>query len=246
MPYPGDVLGACLDLAVLQRPVVFVAFEELGVEGDLASVACDSEEVVDLRRYVAVAYAVGPVGQFLHLVLLLVGDGHGDGHLFQFGQWQLDVVVGDHVGELLHRVHQFGQVLEAREPLLDLESVAFGFQFHGGYYLAVDASPCGERVEALGLEGSGREVALHVVQLAHAVGDRRAGHERDVAAVSGLAQPFAFVEQVLAFRGGRQLHAQVGGGDGYAEVLEVVGLVDDEHVHAQRLELDARQCLVVA
>ena len=62
----------------------------------------------------------------------------------------------------------------------------------------------------------------------------------------GLAQPFAFVEQVLAFRGGRQLHAQVRGGDGHAEVLEVVGLVDDEHVHAQRFELDARQRLVVA
>ena len=62
----------------------------------------------------------------------------------------------------------------------------------------------------------------------------------------GLAQPFAFVEQVLAFRGGRQLHAQVGGCDGHAEVLEVVGLVDDEHVHAKRFELDVRQCLVVA
>ena len=246
LPDPGDVLGACLDLAVLQGAVVLVAFEELGVEGDLSPVASDPQEVVDLRRHVAVAHEVGPVGQFLHLLLLAVGDGHGDGHLLQFGQRQLDVVVGDHVGELLHRVHQFGQVLEAREPLLDLESVAFGLQFHGGYYLAVGASPCGERVEALGLEGSGREVALHVVQLAHGVGDRRAGHERDVASVPGLAQPFAFVEQVLAFRGGRQLHAQVGGCDGHAEVLEVVGLVDDEHVHAKRFELDARQCLVVA
>ena len=178
-----------------------MAFEEFGVEGDLASVARDLEEVVVLRWHVAVAHAVRPVGQFLHLLLLPVGDGHWDGHLLQFGQWQLDVVVGDHVGELLHRVHQFGQVLEPREPLLDLEAVALGFQFHGGHDLAVGASPCGERVQPLRLEGSGREVALHVVQLAHAVGDRRAGHERDVAAVPGLAQPFAFVEQVLAFRG---------------------------------------------
>ena len=246
VPDPSDVLGARLDFAVLQGPVVFVAFEELGVEGDLSSVARDFEEVVDFRRHVAVACAVGPVGQFLHLVLLLVGDGHGDGHLFQFGQRQLDVVVGDHVGELLHCVHQLGQVLEPREPLFDLEAVAFGLQFHGGHDLSVGPRPCGERVQSLRLEGSGREVALHVVQLAHAVGYRRAGHERDVASVPGLAQPFAFVEQVLAFRGGRQLHAQVRGGDGHAEVLEVVGLVDDEHVHAQRFEFDARQCLVVA
>lgn len=104
-----------------------MAFEELGVEGDLSPVASDPQEVVDLRRHVAVAHEVGPVGQLLHLLLLAVGDGHGDGHLLQFGQRQLDVVVGDHVGELLHRVHQFGQVLEAREPLLDLESVASGF-----------------------------------------------------------------------------------------------------------------------
>ena len=246
MPDPGDVLGARLDLAVLQRPVVLVSFEELGVEGDLASVARDPQEVVDLRRHVAVAYAVRPVGQFLHLLLLPVGDRHGHGHLLQFRQRQLDVVVGDHVGELLHRVHQLGEVLEPREPLLDLEAVAFGLQFHGGHDLAVGARPCGERVQSLRLEGSGREVALHVVQLAHAVGYRRAGHERDAASVPGLAQPFAFVEQVLAFRGGRQLHAQVRGGDRHAEVLEVVGLVDDEHVHAQRFEFDARQRLVVA
>lgn len=195
--------------------------------------------------HAARAYGVGPIGQGTHERLLFGLGRHGDGDLFDLGQVEVDVVVGDHVGELFDAGHEFGQVREPGEALLDLEAGALGFELDGGHDLAERARPCGERRGALRVERPGSQIAAHVVQFAHRIGHRRAGGEHDVGAVPLFAQQVALVEHVLAFRGRRHLHAQIGRGDGHPKVLEMVGLVDEEHVDSQALELQSPQRGVV-
>ncbi len=128
--------------------------------------------------------------------------------------------------------------MEFREPLFDLVSAAFRFDLDAFDDAAVRVGPAGERLHALRLEQVGSEVALHVVQLGHGIGYRRAGREHDVASMSRLAQVLALVEQVLAFLRGGDVHAGHADRGGDGEVLELVGLVDEQHVHAEVLEVD--------
>ena len=79
---------------------------------------------------------------------------------------------------------------------------------------------------------------MHVVQFGHGVGHRRAGREHDVASMSRLAQVLALVEQVLAFLRGGNVHAGHADRGGDGEVFVLVRLVDEQHVHAEVLEVD--------
>ena len=79
---------------------------------------------------------------------------------------------------------------------------------------------------------------MHVVQFGHGIGHGRAGREHDVRSPALIAQVFALVEQVLAFLRGRDVHAGHADRGRDGEVLELVGLVHEQHVHAKVLEVD--------
>ena len=79
---------------------------------------------------------------------------------------------------------------------------------------------------------------MHVVQFGHGIGHGRAGREHDVRSPALIAQVFALVEQVLAFLRGRVVHAGHADRGRDGEVLVLVGLVHEQHVHAKVLEVD--------
>ena len=124
LPHPG---GAGGDLAVGEgRDRVVIGVEELGVEGDLAPVGRDLEEVVDVGGDLAEADGGRPLGQLRHGLALGLRRLDDDVHVLALRHVQVEVVGGDHVGEGVRRRDELGEVHEAREALLDLEAAALG------------------------------------------------------------------------------------------------------------------------
>ena len=234
-----DLLGADLHLAAFHGLDVRIGHvEQFRIETDFPAVVRDVEHVIVRRVNGSVAHQFGPFHQRVDGLFLRFGGFDRDGHHLAVRHVEVELVGGQQVRVVVERAHQLGKVMEFREPLLDLVSAAFRLDFDAFDDAAVRVGPAGERLHALRLEQVGSEVALHVVQLGHGIGYRRAGREHDVASMSCLAQVLALVEQVLAFLRGRDVHAGHADRGGDGEVLVLVGFVDEQHVHAEVLEVD--------
>lgn len=72
-----------------------MAFEELGVEGDLSPVASDPQEVVDLRRHVAVAHevALSDSSSISFFWRSVMGTGTGTCSSSGSGSWMSSLVI---------------------------------------------------------------------------------------------------------------------------------------------------------
>ena len=198
-PFPVDPVRALLDLSVIERVYIgVVRGEELRVECELPSLARDLEHVVLLGPYLAVTDSVCPHGKLAHERALAVRGLHRNGDALDVRHVEVEVFGGEDVREVVEGGHELWQVVEAREALLYLEAVSLGADLHGVHDLAVDRGPCGEGGATRGLEEAWREVALEVVELAHGVGDGRAGGEDDVGTEPLFAEVGALVEQILA------------------------------------------------
>ena len=239
LPDLVDLLGADLHLAAFHGLDVRIGHvEQFRIETDLPAVVRDVEHVVVRRVHGSVANQFGPFHQRVDGLFLRFGGLDRDGYHFTVRHVEVELVGGQQVRVVVERAHQLGKVMKFREPLFDLVSAAFRFDLDAFDDAAVRVGPTGERLHALGFEQVGGEVALHVVQFGHGVGYRRAGREYDVAAMSRLAQVFALVEQVLAFLRGGHVHAGHADRGCDGEVLELVRLVDEKHVHAEVFEVD--------
>ena len=234
-----DLLGADLHLAAFHGLDVRIGHvEQFRIETDLPAVVRDVEHVVVRRVNGSVTHQFRPLHERVHGLFLRFGGFDRDGHHLAVRHVEVELVGGQQVRVVVERAHQLGKVMEFREPLLDLVSAAFRLDLDAFDDAAVRVGPAGERLHALRPEQVGREIALHVVQFGHGIGYRRAGREHDVRSPTLLAQVLALVEQVLAFLRGRDVHAGHADRGGDGEVLELVRLVDEQHVHAEVLEVD--------
>ena len=145
----------------------------------------------------------------------------------------LDVANG---GE--HR-DELGQVGERREPGLYLEAGALRLELERGGLPSEHRRPCVEAVQPGERERLRLQVALHVVDLGHAVGHGRPRREHDPLVARPLVDPARLVEHVgraLAVAGlqaGHVSHLRL-----REQVLIVVGLVDEDAVDAQVGEVE--------
>ena len=153
LPYLVDLLGADLHLASFHGLDVRIGHvEQFRVETDLPAVVRDVEHVVVRRVHGSVTHQFRPLHERVHGLFLRFGRLDGDGDHVAVGHVQVKLVGGQQVRVVVERAHQFGQVVEFREPLLDLVSAAFRLDLDAFDDAAVRVGPAGERCHALGSE----------------------------------------------------------------------------------------------
>ena len=170
LPYPIDVLHTGVDLAlvVVGQHTIHKAL----VQRQLSAIVCDLEHIIDSRIHHAVAY---PLGAFRkkddHLLLMRRGL---HGYIVVADCWNGKV---QHIGSLdvrclLEHGYQLGQVVEPRKPRLCPITRTLGRQLNGGDGFAKGRRPCVEVRQVVFLQEAVLQVALHGVQLSHAIGYR--------------------------------------------------------------------------
>ena len=242
LPDPGHILHAFQDLA----PVLIgqaAVNQALGI-ADFFAVVEDLKDVILALAFAAAPQGLGPLAQLLH-ELLLEGGGvtlHNralaPGHLGDLQVGQLRSVY-DHVCERPEHLLHLAQVLVLGKALLQLVAVTAGLHLADRHHVAELVGPGVEVGDALGLQQVGLQVSLHGVKLHHAVHYRGGRGEHHAPPAVELLQPPHFHVQIQAPLAAA-LVAQVGNAlhlRGVEQVLEVVGLVHEQGIHAQLLKV---------
>ena len=240
LPDGGDVVGQGVDLRAGE--ILGRGRQQPGVEGQLAAVGGDGQGVIlagiDLLRPQPVV-----AGDQLLLERWPAPPTSGRRRRCglppsSVGPGQVEHLRRLHVGERPEHLLQFGQVDEAGEaaagPAASAPSGEISMRVD---HLAEGGGPAVEMLDAAALQPLRVEEALHRVELDHRVGNRRAGGEGHAVAGMLLAQVAGFhveVEGPLAAAGldaGDALHL-----GRRLQVLEIMGLVDEDVIDAQLVE----------
>ena len=235
LPDLVDVLraGGNLAVVVIRQPGVHEAL----VQGELASVVGDQQHVVLVGGDHLVPYLLGTLREaFHHLLLGLRGLEH---HMavVGFGNRELQHVGGLDIRGLLEHGHELGQIVETGKAGLGAVAGALRGKLDGRDGLTKGRGPGIKIEKPVPAQGPVLQILLHGIHLHHAVADGRTGGKDDASAARDLVQVAALHVQVAGLLGlGLRDAAHVPHlGEG-REVFVVVGLVDEQTVHAQFLE----------
>ena len=148
--------------------------------------------------------------------------------------------LGLNVGDLAELLHEFRDIDEPGKPGVQPVAGAVRGEFHRGDGFAKRGRPGIEMVHLEGLERGHLEIPLHREHLRHAVGDGRAGgKDHPGAGVHALDVEHLQEHVERALRGGLRQPGDAGHLGDVEQVLEIVGLVHEQPVHAQFLEGEA-------
>ena len=238
VPDGGDVFDQPVDLRF--REVGCRGRQHPCVGGELASVGGDVQGVIYPRVHLLRPQPLVAFDQFLLEGVLLLGHRAGDDDglaALQARTRQVEHLGRLHVGEGPEHLLEFRQVGEAGEAASRPQARAVRGDFHGVDDFAEGGRPGVEMLQPPAPQSLGVEESLHRVHLDHRVGNRRAGGERHAMAGMLLVEVTGFhvhVEGPLAAAGldaGDALHL-----GRRLQVLEIMGLVDEDVIDAEFVE----------
>ena len=145
--------------------------------------------------------------------------------------------LGLDVGDLPELLHEFRDIDEAGKPGVEAVAGAVRGEFHRGDRFAEGRRPGVEMVQVEGPERGHLEIALHGEHLRHAVGDRGTGREHHTASPIYLLDVPGLEEQIEGpLRGCLRQARDSGHLADVKEILEVLGFINEQPIHAQFLE----------
>ena len=157
-----------------------------------------------------------------------VGGGDTGGDKFGFRHVKIELVSSFDVSNFLEHCHKLRKIVEFSEASFCSEAFAFRRQLNGCDCFAEVGRPAVEKAQTLFSQSVGLQIALHCVQLAHTVRDRRASCVNDTTPTAiYFVQVLAFLVHISGFlRVGRRdagyvLHFGVG-----KEIFVVVSLIN--------------------
>ena len=233
-----DIISAAVDLAAFLIRQARID-HTLGV-GDFSAVTGDLQHVI--HTGINILDIVGSFFQFLHEVLLeLARFTHHDIyfaalHLRDFQTRN----IGQHIRKVPEKQLQLAHVLKPGEALFHTIALAAGLNLHTVDHFTELLCPGIESRKPQLIQQIRLQILLHDVHLAHGVHNRRSGSKYDATAAVQLLQ-IANLGVKVKRSLGAVLVAQtrnIGHGGGVEQILEVVGLVHEDAVHAQLLKVD--------
>ena len=192
LPDLKDVPGAdgsfafhCVRQHIVHEPLI---------QGQLSTVAGDTEHVVLLGVHLFVPHRIRPGGQLLHHVRLYLGRFHLLHMKFRLRNRQFQHIGGLNIRHLPEHVDQLRKVVEPGEPGLGPVTGALRGQLDGRDSLSKVGGPGIKLADSIPLQRLVLEIPLHGKHLHHGVADRSARGEHHTMAVGDLVQIPAFHE----------------------------------------------------
>ena len=211
----------------------------LGV-GNLSAITGDLQHVVNGR--INILDVVRSLFQFLHIVLLELSgftDHNIDLAALHLGDFQTGNI-GQYVRKVPEQQLQLAHVLKPGKALLHTVALSAGLDLHAVDNFAKLLRPGIKSGKPKLIQQIRLQILLHDVHFAHGVHNRCCSGEHDTTAAVQLLQ-VAYLGVKVKSSLAAVLIAQtsnIGHGSGVEQILEVVGLVHEDTVHAQLFKIN--------